>query len=85
MISGQWVIVKFQVCQNLHKITHNSMKNSSSTPILTNFPEVHQNFEANLCSDLREQKFMMMAMTMTMTMFQMILFDINIKAHILFA
>ena len=42
----------------MHKITHNSMKNRGSTPILTNLVgehprNIHTKFEANPCSDLR--------------------------------
>ena len=37
MISGQWFQRKrSNNWQKLHKITHNSMKNMGSTPILTN-------------------------------------------------
>ena len=47
-----------RIGQKLHKITHNSMKNRGSTPILTNLVEVrlrsiHPKFEANPCSGLR--------------------------------
>ena len=59
MISGQWSFRRFlRIGQKLHKITCNKMKNSGSTPILTNFVGVHPRnintkFEANQCSGLR--------------------------------
>ena len=48
-----------RIGQKLHKITHNSMKNRGSTPILTNLVGVHPRnnytkFEANPCSGWRE-------------------------------
>ena len=47
-----------RIGQKLHKITHNSMKNRGSTPILTNLVGVHPRnshtkFEANPRSGLR--------------------------------
>ena len=61
MISDQWLYrTRFlRIGQKLHKITHNSMKNRGSTPILTNLVGVHPSnintkFEANPCSGLRE-------------------------------
>ena len=49
-----------RIGQKLHKITHNSMKNTGSTPILRNFVGVHQKnihtkFEANPCSGSRKE------------------------------
>ena len=48
-----------RIGQKLHKITHDSMKNRGSTPILTNLVgvhprNIHTKFEANPCSGLRE-------------------------------
>ena len=48
-----------RIGQKLHKITHNSMKNRGSTPILTNLVgdhprNIHTKFEANPSSGLRE-------------------------------
>ena len=44
----------------MYKITQNSMKNSGSTPILTNLVgvhprNIHTKFEANPCSGSREE------------------------------
>ena len=53
MISGQWfftIEVFLRIGQILHKITHNSMKNST----LTNWVSVHPTFEANPYNSLRE-------------------------------
>ena len=52
--------MKRRIGQKLHKITHNSMKNRGSTPILTNLVgvhprNIHTKFEANPCSGLREE------------------------------
>ena len=71
MISGQlvgWLVVFngfkeedfIRIGHKLHKITHNSMKNSSSTPIVTNLVgvhprNIHTKFEANPCSGSREE------------------------------
>ena len=49
-----------RIGQKLHKITHNSMKNRGSTPILTNLVgvharNIHTKFEANPSSGLREE------------------------------
>ena len=46
--------------QKLHKITHDSMKNRGSTPILTNLVgvhprNIHTKYEANLCSGSRDE------------------------------
>ena len=43
MISGQWFYRRrfLRTGQKLHKITHNSMKNKGSTPILTNIHTKH--------------------------------------------
>ena len=44
----------------MHKITHNSMKNRGSTPILTNLAgvhprNIHNKFEANACNGWKEE------------------------------
>ena len=49
-----------RIGQKLHKITHNSIKNRDSTPILTNLVGVYirninTKFEANPCSSSREE------------------------------
>ena len=49
-----------RIGQKLLKITHNSMKNMGSTPILRNLVGVHQSnihtkFEANPCSCSRKE------------------------------
>ena len=54
MISGKWFRRRF-----LHKITHNSIKNRGSTPIVTNLvgvhpKNIHTKFEGNPCSGSRE-------------------------------
>ena len=61
MISGQWFQRKRSKNwqKKLHKITHNSLKNMGSTPILTNLVRVlprniHTKFEANPYSGLRD-------------------------------
>ena len=49
-----------RIRQRLHKITHNSMQNGGSTPILTNLvgihtSNIHTKFEANPCSSSRKE------------------------------
>ena len=49
-----------RISQKLHKITHNSVQNRGSTPILTNLVgihtiNIHTNFEANPCSGSRKE------------------------------
>ena len=50
----------FKNWATLHKMTHNSMTNMGSTPILTNLVRIHPRnihtkFKANPCSGLKEQ------------------------------
>ena len=49
-----------RISQKLHKITHNSMQNRGSTPILTNLvgihtSNIHTKSEANPCSGSRKE------------------------------
>ena len=49
-----------RIGQKFTKITHNSMKNRGSTPILTNLigvhpRNIHTKFEGNLCSGSRDE------------------------------
>ena len=61
MIFGQKIIENLKrIGQKLDKIAHNTMKNMSNTPNLTNMVGVHlknthKKFEANPCSGLREE------------------------------
>ena len=61
MISGQWFYGGFlNNWPKIAKITHNSMTNRGSTPILTNLVgvhprNIHRKFEANPCSGSREE------------------------------
>ena len=60
----EWFLVSgfiedfLRIGQKLHKISHNSMKNRGSNPILTNLVgvhprNIHSEFEANPCSGSR--------------------------------
>ena len=72
-MNHEWFYRRFlSIGQNLHKITHNSMKNRGRTPILTNFVGVHlrniqTKFETNLCSGSREEVEELKKFTPTMT------------------